>query len=141
MTGFRTVTPQARPPRLPTPTPLSNPHPTPLSNPSNSHPVAPKLQLPHPPRIWPQQGLPRLGDRALLPRVPRVAGPALTSCAVTSRLSAPAFCISMMTESNRSWERPTVAMAPLVPMCCGSTKGVESTGRAMGLPSRKRTAC
>ena len=126
---------------LPKPDHLLSPHPTHLSNLSNSHPVAPKLQLPHLPRIWPLQGLPRLSNRALLPHVPRAAGPALTSCAVTSRLSAPAFCSSMMAESNRSWESPTVAMAPLVPTCCGSTKGVVSTGRTMGLPSRKRTAC
>ena len=132
MTGFRAATPQARPPLASPPTP---------SNPSNSHPVAPKLQLPHPPMIWPQHCLPRLGHRARVPHVPWAAGPALTSCPVMSRLSAPAFCSSRMAESNRSWERPTVAMAPLVPTCCGSTKGVVSTGRTMGLLRRKRTAC
>lgn len=128
MTGFRAATPQAT-------QPLASPQ-LPF-NPSNSPSVAPKLPLPHPPMIWLLWGLPRL--RHLSP-APWAAGPPLTSCPVMSRLRAPAFCSSRSAESNRSWERPTVAMAPMVPTCSGSTKGVTSKGRTMGLPSRKRTA-
>lgn len=131
MTGFRAATPQARPPLASPKLPF---------NPSNSHPVAPKCQPPHPPPVGPQWALPWLGHTVRLPHVPQAAGPALTSCPVMSMLRAPAFCISSRAESNRSWERPTVAMALLVPTCSGSVKGVAFTGRTIGLPSRKRTA-
>lgn len=131
MKAFRAAAPQARPQLASQQCPR---------NPSNSPPVTLKLQPPHPPMVWPLWGLPRLGHRTCLPHVPPAAGLALTNCPVMSRLRVPAFCNSRRAESNRSWERPTVAMAPLVPTCSGSIKGVAFTGRMMGLPRRKRTA-